>query len=469
MESLKTRIWLALYENDNDALIPEMWAQETLAILEENMVLANIVHRDFENEFAESGDVVNTRKPREFEAKRKIDSEDVTVQDAISDNIPVPLDQHWHVSFTIKDGEETKSFKDLVALYLQPQALAIARAVDLVTSARVQQFVLSSRAGGLESAVTDDDVLDVRNTMNKNKAFVSGRWAIVTPDTETDLLKLDQYSDADRSGDFGLALREAIIGRKRGFTFAMAQNMCSPVNSADITSTTGDGAHVIGATTVAVTSGAGITAGMWLDIDGRPYRATAVAANDIDIFPALDRAIVDDVAVQAWDTDTIDQASTAIVDGGDGTTAGYRAGWHKDIIVDGTVALPDIGSPISFGTDGGSTDPVYTVITVDATAGSFVLDRPLEAAIADGATSNRGPSGNYNFCLHPHAVALVSRPLQSPREGTGALAFTASYKGLGLRTCITYEGRGQGHLVTADLLMGVATLDALLGSVLLGG
>ena len=40
--------------------------EEGLAILEENMVMANLVHRDFENEIAKFGDVVNTRKPGEF-------------------------------------------------------------------------------------------------------------------------------------------------------------------------------------------------------------------------------------------------------------------------------------------------------------------------------------------------------------------------------------------------------------------
>jgi len=29
---------LACYANDNDCMIPEMWANESLAILEENMV-----------------------------------------------------------------------------------------------------------------------------------------------------------------------------------------------------------------------------------------------------------------------------------------------------------------------------------------------------------------------------------------------------------------------------------------------
>lgn len=69
---------------------------------------------DFEPIVASFGDVVNTRRPGEFQAKRKTPADSVTVQDATSTNVQVPLDQHLHVSFLIKDGEESKAFKDLV-------------------------------------------------------------------------------------------------------------------------------------------------------------------------------------------------------------------------------------------------------------------------------------------------------------------------------------------------------------------
>ncbi len=91
------------YANDNSAFVPQLWANEGLAILEETMVLGNLVYRDFDNVIAKYGDVVNTRKPRTFTAYRKTDADSVTIQDATSDNIPVPLDQHIHTSFMIKD------------------------------------------------------------------------------------------------------------------------------------------------------------------------------------------------------------------------------------------------------------------------------------------------------------------------------------------------------------------------------
>lgn len=116
--------------NDNDAFIPEVWAQEGLVILEENMVAANLVHRDFENEVRNFGDVVNTRRPGEFKIKRKEDGTTLVQQAANATNVRVPLDQWFYTSFIIRDGEASLSFQDLVDTHLLPAMQSIGRGVD---------------------------------------------------------------------------------------------------------------------------------------------------------------------------------------------------------------------------------------------------------------------------------------------------------------------------------------------------
>ena len=45
--------------------------------------------------------------------------------DASATNVRVPLDQWLYNSFVIKDGERSKSFKDLVAVYLLPYPASV--------------------------------------------------------------------------------------------------------------------------------------------------------------------------------------------------------------------------------------------------------------------------------------------------------------------------------------------------------
>src|ERR1700733_9438880 len=122
-----TRPWTPKYDNVVDAFNPQFWANESLAILEENMIIGNMVHRDFEPIIQNYGDVVNTRRVGEFVALRKTVTDNVTVQDATATNIQVTLNQHIHVSFLIRDGEESKSIVSLVDEYMAPAMIAEAR------------------------------------------------------------------------------------------------------------------------------------------------------------------------------------------------------------------------------------------------------------------------------------------------------------------------------------------------------
>jgi hypothetical protein len=92
------------FDNDVSAFNVQLWAQESLALLLENMVLGMLVHRDFDNVIAKYGDTVNTRKPGTFKSIRKTNADAVTIQNATATNIPVKLNQQIHVSYLIKDG-----------------------------------------------------------------------------------------------------------------------------------------------------------------------------------------------------------------------------------------------------------------------------------------------------------------------------------------------------------------------------
>lgn len=53
----------------NTFLTPNIIAREALIVLENNLVMANLVHRDYSDEFAQVGDTVTIRKPAKFTAK----------------------------------------------------------------------------------------------------------------------------------------------------------------------------------------------------------------------------------------------------------------------------------------------------------------------------------------------------------------------------------------------------------------
>lgn len=466
------KISLTCFANDFDtneiAWNPQVWAQETLAILEENMVIGRLVHTDFSDEIQNFGDTVNTRLPGTFTAERKGTNDDVTIQDASATNVPVKLDQHVHTSFLIRDGEESRSFKDLIKEYLSPAALSLAQHVDKILLGQAYQFLVNATGtlGSFTSTTAKAEILACREKLTSNNCPMEGRNFILTPPTETEVLELDLFISADKIGDDGTAMREASIGRKLGFDFYACQN----APSVTVAAGTGNANELaadasIGDTTLTLDA-AVLNNGQyfWLEDDGQPLR---VASGGGTTTVVTDRALKADVLAASSDLFEVTEGTVDLA-GHTGVTA-YPIGYSKRIKVDGT-GTPHVGQVVAFATaaSAATVSGEYMIIAIPAT-GYIILDRPLEVAIADNYVVNYGPRGEYNFAFHREALALVSRPLAMPRAGTGALSGVASYNDLSMRVTITYDGTKQGHLVTLDVLAGVKVLNTALGAVMLGG
>lgn len=450
-----------VYDNSVSAFNPQFWANESLAILEENMVVGNLVHRDFEPIVQNYGDTVNTRRIGEFTAVRKgAVTDNVTVQDATATNVQVVLNQHIHVSFLIRDGEESKSVTSLVDEYMAPAMIAEARYIDKVLSGQVYQFLGNhyGRLGVLASSDVVDRITGVRNLMNVNKAPMDGRNLILTPTTETTFLRNGDFTNADKVGDNGTALRTASLGNLYGFNNFMAQNQSS-VTSGNTTVTGAvnlSAGYAAGTTTMTVDGlSAAIANGTWFTVagDNTPLRVVSTVGagtpTSITFTPALTYDVANDAVITLYTPGQVN------------LSGGYAAGYGGTIAVDTFSVAPKTGQLVAFGT---ATD-YYSVLS--ATTTTLILDRPLEAAIADDAKVAIGPVGEYNFALRKNALCMVVRPLALPRAGL-ALGAVVNLNGLSIRAVITYDGTKQGHLVTLDMLMGTKVLDALQGAVLLG-
>lgn len=453
------------YDNTVDAFIPELWAEESLMILIDNMVAGSLVYRDFEPIIQQYGDTVNTRQPATFRAIRKTTADNVTVQDASATNVQVLLDQLVHVSFLIRDGEESKSFKDLVDEFLRPAMIAQAKFVDQVVLGQWPQFAANSAGNlnGMTGSTVKGDILGLRKVMNDNRVPFQGRNLVMNSLTESIALQLDLFIAANQVGDDGTALREASLGRRLGFDMFMDQNMA--IVAAGMTARNGTisnaGGYPIGTKVFTTTGFTGAVAnGGYIVIagDNVPRRITAhteTLGNTTSI--TTDTGITTAVANNA--------VVSYSVPGAVNNAPGYAVGYNKEITISGVTVAPSVGQSVTFGTVAGT--PVYTIIAVNGTTG-ITLDRSLEVALANSDAVNFGAAGGYNLAFHRNAIALVVRPLAPPKAGTGALSSVVNYNDMSMRAVITYDGNKQGHLVTLDMLMGVKTLNPLLGAVLLG-
>lgn len=446
--------------HDNDALIPEVWAQEALLNLENNLVITNLVHRDFENLIARQGDTVNAHRPNTRLPARKVDGDTLTPAATTTTNVPVVLNQHLYDTFIIYDGEESKSMKSLVATHLVPAVKGLAQTLDQIVATQVYNFLPNS-VGRLGQGITQSTLIALREEMNSNGVPLQGRKVVLTSAQEADLLDVERLTAADKIGDDGTALREALLGRKYGFDIYLDQNMPSITNTVapSVTTLVNNAAgYSKGDTTITVdggTAAADLPVGSVVSIagDDTPQIVTAIVGDpvtSITISPGLRRAVVDNAVVSVHQDGLINFG------------AGYAASWTKAMVTDTFTGAPASGQMVVLDA---LTTQVYGAIQTSNTLSttSLTVDNALYQAVADNDVIGLGPDGEFGLGFIPEAIALVTRPLALPRPETGVRAAVVNYNGLSIRVVISYSPTAQGHIVTVDLLAGVKVLNQDLG------
>ena len=203
----------------NTFLTPEVIAREALMVLRNNAVMANLVHRDYSNEFvAGVGDTITIRKPAKFAAKEF--AGEIEIQNAEEGGVPVKMDKHLDVSFSVTSAQLTMDIEDFSRQLLGPAMQAFQDKIDSYLLGL--QSEVTNRVPHTDSA--QNDIVDARKFLTKAAAPLTDRRYVYGSDTEAELLKTDLFTNADKVGDEGTALREASLGRKFGMDFYVDQN-----------------------------------------------------------------------------------------------------------------------------------------------------------------------------------------------------------------------------------------------------
>lgn len=441
--------------NTFDPFIPEWWAMGALAILNEKLVAVPLVNKDFSEEFAKGGQIVNTRRPRKMTATRKHKTTAIASQDVGADNVPIPLNQHIYNSFTVHDLDQQFSMTDLIQTYLAPAGFALARMADRVVLGQMAQFLYAGNVAGNSANRVYENIVDTRTLMDNNLAYEDGRHLILNPNVEGKLLKdvnlITQYAAGTTQ-----ALRAGIVGNLVGVDLYKTQNLFQlalNTGATGVTSLIVLAAKSAGALTFVSTAQSGVAtvAGDWVIFAGQPYEVASVAGSGPYTF-TLTKALRNDLATSqvgyVFKTMTLN--------------ADYASAWGEGIVLSpqSNEYAPQIGQMIKLGSF------VYTVIDTPA-SNTILLDRPLDSAITAAGTRVASiPNGSYSMAFHRDAITVAIRPLAPTKAGAGALSAVASANGLTVRAQMWYNGSSQNMQVSLDFLMGIQTLDTNLGAVM---
>lgn len=226
----------------NTFLSPDTIARRALATLYETTHLAQLVHRDYEADFAgRVGDTITVRKPATFVATEFNRSTGIVPQNATESGFPVVLNHLPDVSFTVTTEQLNLEINDFGTQLLDPAMEAMSQKIDrdiLGLRSDITQTVgaVAEDAGGEDHAYADGKypwsdsrvLIEAGAVLDRAKVPQADRRVVVGPTTKARWMAEKTWRQADHRGDTD-GLREASFGpRVSGFDPYMTQNVEQP-------------------------------------------------------------------------------------------------------------------------------------------------------------------------------------------------------------------------------------------------
>src|SRR5580692_8021958 len=110
--------------------IVKLVAVDALPALISNLVMGNLVNRDYEPTLANAGDTVNVPIPPTLVANNIAEGGTVQTQNPNRGNAQIVLNTHAEATFLIPDVTKVLAVPELLKLYMQPAVTAIAESIE---------------------------------------------------------------------------------------------------------------------------------------------------------------------------------------------------------------------------------------------------------------------------------------------------------------------------------------------------
>ena len=206
--------------------IVKLVAADALPALVGNLVMGNLVNRDYEPVLAQAGDTVNIPIAPVLVANNIAEGGSVQPQNPNLGNAQIVLNTHAEATFQIPDVTKVLAVPDLLQLYMQPAVVAIAESIE--TS-------LLNLYASL-TAMTEEVVDAAESALFTAKVPPSEpKFLLVDVATYSALRQIERFSEYQTAGDAGLrALIDGTVGKIKDF-FVLRSQYISYTGSAPMT------------------------------------------------------------------------------------------------------------------------------------------------------------------------------------------------------------------------------------------
>jgi len=199
--------------------IVKLVAADALPVLVGNLIMGNLVNRDYEPVLANAGDTVNVPIPPTMVANNILEGGAVQTQNPSLGNAQIVLNTHVEATFQIPDVTKVLAVPDLLKIYMQPSVAAIAQRIETDLLSLYAGFTTNTAVGTPATPITEA-VIDAAETSlflamvppNEQKYFV------VNAATYSAWRQIPLFNEFQNAGEAGLqALIDGTIGKFKDF------------------------------------------------------------------------------------------------------------------------------------------------------------------------------------------------------------------------------------------------------------
>ena len=216
--------------------IVKLVAADALPALVGNLVMGNLVNRDYEPILAQAGDTVNVPIPPSLVANNIAEGGTVQTQNPDLGNAQIVLNTHAEATFQIPDVTKVVAVPELLNLYMQPAVAAIAQKIESDLLGLYASFSANSPVGTPGTPITEA-VVDAAETalFQAKVAADEPKFLVVDAGTYSQLRQIPRFSEFQTAGDAGLrALVDGTVGKLKDF-YVFRSQFVSRTGSSPIT------------------------------------------------------------------------------------------------------------------------------------------------------------------------------------------------------------------------------------------
>src|SRR5487761_2466989 len=138
--------------------IVKLVAVDALPALVSNLVMGNLVNRDYEPVLANAGDTVNVPIPPTLVANNIAEGGTVQTQNPSLGNAQIVLNTHCEATFQIPDVTKVLAVPDLLSVYMRPAVVALAERIESDLLALYGGFSANTPIGTAGTPITEATV-----------------------------------------------------------------------------------------------------------------------------------------------------------------------------------------------------------------------------------------------------------------------------------------------------------------------